>query len=86
MQERELKEFLDMMAAEKGASVNTIDAYRRDISQFLEFWKKDCALAEEEDIAAFVRDLGSRDLPLKAWRANFPQYGNFISFYIPKGT
>ena len=28
--------FLDMMVSEKGASINTINAYERDIKQFLE--------------------------------------------------
>ena len=29
--------FLDMITAERGASPHTIDAYRRDLSQFYEF-------------------------------------------------
>ena len=29
--------FLDMLAAEQGASVNTLDAYRRDLTDFSEF-------------------------------------------------
>lgn len=85
MQERELKEFLDMMAAEKGASVNTIDAYRRDISQFLEFWKKDCALAEEEDIAAFVRDLGSRGFAAKSVARKLSAVREFYKFLYSEG-
>jgi len=29
--------FLDMLAAEQGAGANTLDAYRRDLSDFSEF-------------------------------------------------
>ncbi|MBV9523820.1 MAG: site-specific integrase, partial [Alphaproteobacteria bacterium] len=29
--------FLDMLAAEQGAGVNTIEAYRRDLGDFSEF-------------------------------------------------
>ena len=29
--------FLDMLAAEQGAGANTLDAYRRDITDFSEF-------------------------------------------------
>ena len=32
-----VESFLEMMAAEKGAAQNTIEAYRRDIEQFLEY-------------------------------------------------
>ena len=33
----EIKNFLDMMAAEKGAVLNTLQAYHRDLEQFLDF-------------------------------------------------
>ena len=33
----QLEKFLAMMAAEKGASQNTIAAYEHDLKQFLEF-------------------------------------------------
>ena len=33
---KSVENFLQMMAAEKGSSVNTCDAYRRDLAQFFE--------------------------------------------------
>jgi integrase/recombinase XerD len=35
--EAELHDFLTYLASEKGASINTIEAYKRDIASFLEF-------------------------------------------------
>ncbi|MBO7556068.1 MAG: tyrosine recombinase XerD [Alphaproteobacteria bacterium] len=51
--------FLDMMAAEKGSSTNTIAAYGRDLEQFLVFvGKKDCEV-DNGDIEKFVQHLGA---------------------------
>ena len=57
--------FLDMMATERGASRNTLDAYRRDLddySQFLEGKKKDVGRADTEDIRSYLAALSRRKL------------------------
>ena len=38
--ERHLELFLDMMAAERGASANTLAAYRRDLKRLAQFLEK----------------------------------------------
>jgi integrase/recombinase XerD len=57
--------FLDMMATERGASRNTLDAYRRDLydySQFLDGKKKDVGGSHTEDIRAYLAALSRRKL------------------------
>src|SRR5262245_46747544 len=39
-QQRHLEGFLEMLAAERGAAPNTIEAYRRDLEDFLGFIKE----------------------------------------------
>lgn len=69
-----------MMAAEKGASQNTVAAYRRDITQFLEFFKKDCALADDEDISAFVRELSANGMAVKTVARKLSALKEFYKF------
>lgn len=46
-----LSEYLDYLEVEKGLSINTIDAYRRDLSAFLEF----CASKDAEELTQIER-------------------------------
>jgi len=48
---QELSEYLNFLEIERGLSQNTIDAYRRDLSDFLEF----CALKGVEDVQKIER-------------------------------
>lgn len=55
--------FLDMIAAEQGASANTIDAYRRDLadlSHFLGRRRKSIASADTEALRGYLADLDTR--------------------------
>ena len=57
--------FLEMMAAERGASPNTLRAYERDladVSQFLASRRRDPASATPEDIEAYFALMGVRGL------------------------
>ncbi len=77
--------FLDMMAAEKGASLNTIDAYRRDLEQFCAFIKCDESMVAGEDINAFIADLGSRGFSPKTMSRKLSAVREFYKFlYIEK--
>lgn len=47
-----------MMTAEKGASPNTVDAYRRDVEQFFEICPvKDVAAIGKKDLSGYLRAL-----------------------------
>lgn len=61
----QLELFFDMMATERGASRNTLDAYRRDLDDYAEFLtgkKKDIGRASTEDIRAYLAALSRRRL------------------------
>lgn len=77
--------FLDMMAAEKGASVNTIDAYRRDLEQFCAFISCDESMATRSDINAFSADLGGRGFSPKTVARKLSAVREFYKFlYVEK--
>jgi integrase/recombinase XerD len=45
----QIESFLEMMAAERGSSLNTLEAYRRDLLDFTQFaWKKSSSLLEAD--------------------------------------
>jgi integrase/recombinase XerD len=55
--------FLDMLAAEQGASANTLDAYRRDLTDFSEFLARsdqDFAAAGTQSLRDYFEDLDAR--------------------------
>ena len=55
--------FLDMLAAEQGAGPNTLDAYRRDLTDFSEFLARggqDFARAETQALRDYLADLDTR--------------------------
>ena len=57
--------FLDMLAAERGASVNTLDAYRRDLADFsADLAKASAAVATagSDELRAHLARLGKRGL------------------------
>jgi integrase/recombinase XerD len=57
--------FLDMMASERGASGNTLDAYRRDLDDYAAFLRsknRRVASASTEDIRAYLAALSRRSL------------------------
>src|SRR6201991_3928564 len=55
--------FIDMLAAEQGAGPNTLDAYRRDLTDFSEFLARtgeSFASAETQTLRDYLADLDSR--------------------------
>jgi integrase/recombinase XerD len=57
--------FLDMLAAERGASVNTLDAYRRDLADFsaeLTAKRDNMAGADSDALRAYLARLAQRKL------------------------
>src|ERR1700692_4615658 len=55
--------FLDMLAAEQGAGPNTLDAYRRDLTDFSGFLApngRGFAMVETERLREYLADLDAR--------------------------
>ncbi len=62
-----IENFLNMMAAEIGASVNTIDAYRRDLLQFETFLAvKSLSSVKDEDIVTYIQFLNKKGYAAKS--------------------
>jgi integrase/recombinase XerD len=60
-----LRSFLDMLAAERGAAANTLQAYERDLSGFLEFLGghgKPAEAADAKDIQAYLHRISAKGL------------------------
>jgi integrase/recombinase XerD len=60
---RHLEGFLEMLSAERGAALNTLDAYRRDIDDYTGFLMgrgRDEVDAGADDIRAWLSDLANR--------------------------
>ena len=51
-----LSEYLDYLEIEKGLSQNTLDAYRRDLSDFLDFCGE-LKTIQRTQINAYIRNL-----------------------------
>ncbi len=62
--QRLIVSFLDMIAAERGASGNTLDAYARDLADYREFLadRGGVLKAGAEDVRAYLEDLDARGL------------------------
>lgn len=56
---RHVEAFLEMMAAERGAAVNTLDAYRRDMDEFASFLAGRGLAPEQADEASVRAFLGA---------------------------
>jgi len=57
--------FLDMIATERGASRNTIEAYRRDLDDYAEFLAakaRRVASADSDDVRAYLASLAKRGM------------------------
>jgi integrase/recombinase XerD len=57
--------YLDMLAAERGAGVNTLAAYRRDLDDFSDYLKdhsRSIAKADTEDLRGYLGDLSHRGM------------------------
>ena len=59
---RLIERFLEMMAAERGASANTLSAYRRDLEAYAEERGKDLKAAGPDDIRAHLASLEAQGL------------------------
>ena len=64
-QRQHIEAFLHMLAAERGAAQNTLDAYRRDLDDFLAFLDhRRCSLltTKQTEIGAYLRSLSEAGL------------------------
>ena len=77
-----ISDFLATMAAEKGAAVNTVEAYHRDLEQLRVFCKKDLTDINEDDVSNFVQDLSERGFKASSIARKISAFNDFFKFLL----
>lgn len=80
--------FLDMLAAERGASKNTLDAYRRDLDDYLEYLKEAGGqpdTASSATIRGFMASLEERGLKASSAARRLSAVRQFHKFLYVEG-
>src|SRR4029079_11115629 len=80
--------FLDMLAAERGAGVNTLSAYRRDLedlSSQLSDNGKTLAKADTDDLRAWLDDLTQRGFKSSSVARRLSAVRQFYKFLYAEG-
>ena len=83
-----IENFLEMMSAERGAALNTIEAYRRDLDDTAEFLAlRGVKLfdAGVEDIRAAMADLSKRDFAVTSQARHLSSLRQFYRFLYGEG-
>ena len=77
--------FLEMLAAERGAAENTLESYRRDLGRFAGFLKKDPAGASKEDIRRYLSSLASHGMAASTSARYLSTLRQFYRFLFSEG-
>jgi integrase/recombinase XerD len=80
--------FLDMLAAEQGAGPNTLDAYRRDLTDFSEFLARSgqsFAGAETQALRDYLADLDSRGFKSSSVARRLSAMRHLFRFVLDEG-
>lgn len=81
-----LNAFLDMLAAERGAARNTLEAYERDVSDYLVFLAgKSLEQATSADIRDWLADLAARGLKASSAARRLSAVRQFHRFLYTEG-
>ena len=83
-----LESFLEMLAAERGASPNTLDAYRRDVEDFAAFLARRGLVFERADAAAlkaYLADLVARAMAPRTTARRLSALRQFHRFLFGEG-
>jgi integrase/recombinase XerD len=83
-----IESFLDMMSAERGASGNTIDAYRRDLLDFAAHCARsgsDVKTATRDDVRAYLARLSAAALKPSSQARKLSSLRRFYGFLYSEG-
>jgi integrase/recombinase XerD len=81
--------FFEMLAAERGAAQNTLEAYRRDLGDFLAFLErrgKPLERAERADVGAYVRGLSEAGLAPSSRARRLSAIRQLCKFLVGEGV
>jgi integrase/recombinase XerD len=87
-QQSHLEGFLEMLAAERGAASNTLQAYRRDLEDFLSFLKgRGCELVSMEpaEIGAYLRARSQAGLAARSRARRLSAIRQLFKFLVGEG-
>lgn len=85
---RHLEAFLEMLAAERGAAVNTLESYRSDLEDFAGFTAARGTAAEtagSDDIGAYLGDLADRGFAASSQARKLSALRQFYRFLYAEG-
>jgi integrase/recombinase XerD len=85
---RLIESFLDMMSAERGASVNTLDAYRRDLLDFAEHCRRDGSdlqAAGRDQVRAYLASLSAAAIKASSQARKLSALRRFYGFLYGEG-
>jgi len=85
----EVADYLDMLAAERGAGINTVAAYRRDLDDYLGFLARagiDLAEVDAGTLRAFLVDLETRGLKASSAARRLSCVRGFHKFLYAEGA
>lgn len=80
---RDAEMFLEMLAAERGAAINTLEGYRRDLADFTAFAIKQGRAAQEADAAlirAYLKHLTGRGMAARTQARRLSALRQFFRF------
>ena len=77
-----IQDFLDMLTAEKGASANTIAAYRSDLMQFFEIAKTDYQQITRKGIVGYLKELNKLCYAQKSQARKLSALREFFKFLM----
>jgi integrase/recombinase XerD len=81
-----IEAFLEMMSAERGASANTLEAYRRDLDDAAAFFAPGALCeASSGDIRAFMADISRRDFAASTQARKLSALRQFFRFIFTEG-
>lgn len=78
-----IESFLDMMSAERGASVNTIAAYRRDLLDFAR--RTDLKRAARDDVRKYLAGLAAAKIAASSQARKLSALRQFFGFLYAEG-
>ncbi len=84
----QLEPFLEMLSAERGAARNTLEAYRRDLEDFLKLVRsrgRDALCADGGDIVAYLEELARRGLAASSRARKLSAIRQFFRFLFAEG-
>lgn len=85
---RLIDQFLEMMSAERGASRNTLEAYRRDLKEYLSFLSDTGSIARTastQAVRAFLTALSNRQLAKTSAARKLSAIKQFHRFLLAEG-